>query len=269
MRELVDIEGYLAALGVSSPSPCTVAFDPGYDPSTLKSHLLQSRHLLYGLKLSMATWQLSSYEALSAKVDAITCAGLSVIAGGGPFEVAASFNRIESYFDLCSSVGFTRVEVGEGFSSATAEPESVVRLAEERGLKVQFEVGRKFGGSVQENEMYDLCKLMATWLSAGAQQIVVEAREDALDVGVFDGEGILNRELADRMLRAVDYDLRRIQFEAPTKRSQFALIEHFGKDIILANVRLEEILRLETFRRGLHPNSFMNPGLRPRGPGRG
>ena len=40
-------------------------------------------------------------------------------------------------------------------------------------------------------------------------------------------------------------------FEAPDKPSQFALLDHFGPEVHLCNVRLEELLRergAETFR---------------------
>jgi phosphosulfolactate synthase len=54
-----------------------------------------------------------------------------------------------------------------------------------------------------------------------------------------------------------------VLFEAPNKPSQFALLDHFGPEIHLCNVRLEEILRVEIYRRGLHSDAFSNPKLRP------
>jgi phosphosulfolactate synthase len=54
-----------------------------------------------------------------------------------------------------------------------------------------------------------------------------------------------------------------VMFEAPTKPSQFALIDHFGPQVRLCNVRLEELLRVEIYRRGLHSDSFCRDNLRP------
>ena len=45
-------------------------------------------------------------------------------------------------------------------------------------------------------------------------------------------------------------------FEAPNKPSQFALLDHFGNAFHLCNVRLEEVLRVEIYRRGLHSDAF-------------
>ena len=55
-------------------------------------------------------------------------------------------------------------------------------------------------------------------------------------------------------------------FEAPNKSSQFALLNHFGRDVHLCNVRLEELLRVEIYRRGLHSDAFGRTNLRPVSP---
>jgi phosphosulfolactate synthase len=53
-------------------------------------------------------------------------------------------------------------------------------------------------------------------------------------------------------------------FEAPNKPSQFALLDHFGPEVHLCNVRLEEVLRVEIYRRGIHSDAFANDLLKPR-----
>jgi phosphosulfolactate synthase len=52
-------------------------------------------------------------------------------------------------------------------------------------------------------------------------------------------------------------------FEAPNKPSQFAMLQHFGREVHLCNVRLEELLRVEIYRRGLHSDAFCMANLRP------
>jgi phosphosulfolactate synthase len=44
------------------------------------------------------------------------------------------------------------------------------------------------------------------------------------------------------------------------------LLEHFGREVHLCNVRLEEILRVEIYRRGLHSDAFGKANLRPATP---
>jgi phosphosulfolactate synthase len=91
-------------------------------------------------------------------------------------------------------------------------------------------------------------------LAAGAKQIVVEGRESAQGIGLFDETGRLNTDFAETFVTA--WGITTTVFEAPTKRSQFDLLTHFGNEVNLSNVRLEEILRVEIYRRGLHADSF-------------
>lgn len=95
-------------------------------------------------------------------------------------------------------------------------------------------------------------------------QIIVEARESAENIGVFGSGGELDTRAADRFVAA--YGLEKTVFEAPDKASQFAMLNHFGPDVHLMNVRLEEILRVEIYRRGLHSDAFQQDNLRPKGP---
>ena len=91
--------------------------------------------------------------------------------------------------------------------------------------------------------------------------MVVEARESAQGVGLFDDAGHFNPELADRFASAFGLDF--LLYEAPNKPSQFALLRHFGPFVHLCNVRLEEVLRVEIYRRGLHSDAFGIDKLRP------
>jgi phosphosulfolactate synthase len=258
------VHGYLESIGVHRIPACTSAFDPGYDPNTLEGHLEQSHHLMGTLKISMACWQVATEAASRRKTAAARRFGVPTCAGGGPFEVAVTLGRLEAYLDLCADMGFARIEAGEGFTDSGIDPGPVVRAAAERGLDVQFELGKKHGGAFSGDVTQDLIEQGLRWLDAGAKQLVIEARESAMGVGVFDDRGELNTGLADRFVEA--FTLPITLFEAPDKRSQFALINHFGGSVPLGNVRLEEILRVEIYRRGLHSDAFQHANLRPSGP---
>jgi phosphosulfolactate synthase len=99
------------------------------------------------------------------------------------------------------------------------------------------------------------------WLDAGAVKLVVEARESGDDVGVWGAGGTFEARLADRLAEA--FGLEQLIFEAPNKATQFTLLDYFGPAVNLGNVRLEEVLRVEIYRRGLHSDAFRNPKLRP------
>ena len=255
---------YLRLIGVPVLAPVLSPFDPGYDPVTLESHLAQSGNLMSILKISMACWMIADESATRQKIAAARRHGVSTVTGGGPFEIAVAQQQLPAYLDLVADIGVTRIECGEGFTDMPLPAKEVVGMAHARGLQVQFELGKKHTGAFTSDAVQQLIEQGQRWLDAGAVQLVVEARESARGVGLFDENGKLNSDFAERF--ANSFGLKTVIFEAPNKPSQFALLDHFGPEIHLCNVRLEEILRVEIYRRGLHSDAFSNPKLRPAPP---
>jgi phosphosulfolactate synthase len=252
---------YLREIGVRELAPATCPFDPGVAPVVLESHLEQSAHLMLSLKISMACWMIADQSATRRKVRAARRAGVRVCTGGGPYEVAVAQGQLPAYLDLCADVEFDGIECGSGFTDPGLSPREVVRMAAERGLEVEYEMGKKHGGEFDAGQLPELIAEGEQWLDAGARRLIVEARESAAAVGLFDVSGQLDARLAEQLVDA--FGLTGLLFEAPSKRSQFALLDHFGPEIQLANVPLAELLRVEIYRRGLHSDAFANPALRP------
>lgn len=254
-------ERYLSQIGVRPTPRATCPFDPGYDPGTVEAHLQQSGHLMRTLKISMACWMVAEEGATRRKIQAARRLGIPTVAGGGPFETAVSQHALPAYLDLCAEVGLTRIECGEGFTKLALAPAEVVRQAAEHDLEVEFELGEKHTGRFTDEQTDALIATGERWLEAGAVRLVVEARESAQDVGLFSAPGQFDPGQADRLAEAFGLDT--VLFEAPNKASQFALINHFGPEVQLGNVRLEEVLRVEIYRRGLHSDAFGQANLRP------
>ena len=255
---------YLRDLGVAEIPPRTSPFDPGYDANTLAEHLRQSSHLMSRMKISMACWMVADESATRRKVAAARAYRVPTCTGGGPFEVAVAQGQLEAYLDLCADIGVSRIECGEGFTELKRKPREIFQLARERGLEVQYEMGKKHEGPFSEESLEDTIARGHEWLDAGAVELIVEARESASGVGLFGTDGSLNTVFADRFAKEFGLDVA--TFEAPNKPSQFALLEHFGNRVRLSNVRLEELLRVEIYRRGLHSDAFEKPNLRPAHP---
>ena len=254
---------YLRFIGVPDLPPRTSPFDPGYDPATVESHIEQSGHLMSVLKISMACWQIANEAATRRKVQAARRHGVPTCTGGGPFEVAATFGTLPEFLDLCADIGVNRIEAGEGFTDSDLDPKTIARLAAERGLDLQYEAGKKHGGTFTGDVVEDLIVEGQRWLDVGAKSIVIEGRESALNVGLFDAKGEVNAAFAERFVEAWGFD--HVVFEAPNKPSQFALLNHFGPMVQMSNVRIEELLRVEIYRRGLHSDAFQHDNLRPAG----
>ena len=252
---------YLSRLGVRDLPPLTSPFDPGYDPATLEGHLEQSAALMDELKISMACWLVADEAATRRKVAAARAHGVPTVTGGGPFAIAVPRGMLPDYLDLCADVGMSKVECVRGFTDMPLPAAEVVRMAHERGLGVEVELGGKHDGAFGDEAVAALIDEGRAWLDAGADRLIIEARESAVEVGLFDAAGSFDARLADRFAAALGLDV--LVFEAPVKSSQFRLLDHFGPQVRLSNVRLEELLRVEIYRRGLHSDAFGNPRLRP------
>jgi phosphosulfolactate synthase len=251
---------YLKQLGVPDIPPAIHPFDPGYDAPAVIGHLRQSHHLMSSLKISMACWMVADEQCSRDKIAMARAYGVPAVTGGGPFEIAVAMGKLEEYLSLCADMGITRIEAGQGFTDMPLPPAEVVKRAGRYGMGVQFEMGKKHAGEFSGDTVGELIEQGRSWLDAGAVHLVVEARESAAGVGLFDAKGNLDKKNADRFARA--FGFQTVVFEAPNKPSQFQLLRHFGKEVHLSNVRLEEILRVEIYRRGLHSDAFEESAFR-------
>lgn len=257
---------FVRSLGVPDLGPHTSPFDPGYDVVTVVSHLDQSGHLMSRLKISMACWLIASETATLEKVAAARRLEVPLVTGGGPFEIAQDRGKLDEFLELVASLGIDRVEAGEGFTSLRHQPVDVVRKAERMGLEVQAELGEKHGGDFTATGVEKVAQAGLRWLDAGAVQVVIEARESAAHVGLFDAGGEIDFGGAELLVQTLG--MERVVFEAPTKKSQFDFLQHFGSAVNLGNVRLEELLRVEIYRRGLHSDAYgRDLAARPRNSG--
>lgn len=261
LPDFPSTRAYLESIGVKPLDPLSSPFDPGYDPVTLEAHLEQSAHLMSSLKISMACWMIAREDATRRKIASAKVHGVPAVTGGGPFEVAVAQGRLEAYLDLCAGLGVDRIECGEGFTDLSQSPREIVTMAHERGLEVQYELGKKHEGPFTEETLDEAVARGQAWIEAGATHLIVEARESASDVGAFDADGAFNPWVADRLADAFGFGV--VVFEAPNKPSQFAFLDHFGPVVQLSNIRLEELLRVEIYRRGLHSDAFARENLRP------
>jgi phosphosulfolactate synthase len=267
-REQMEVStaAYLDRVGVRHLAPRTCPLDPGYDPASVRSHLRQSGHLMTSLKISTAGWLIADESATREKFAAAAEHGVDTVTGGTPFEIAVHQGLLEEYLDLCAALGATRVECARGFTEPDLEPQEVVGLAAARGLGLDVELGGKHSGAFTGATVEALLEDGRRWQAAGARFLVIEARESAQDVGLFDATGTFDASAAERFVDAFGIDS--VLFEAPNKASQFAMLDHFGPEVQLSNVRLEELLRVEIYRRGLHADAFAKPLLRFTDPAR-
>jgi phosphosulfolactate synthase len=253
------MRAYLDRLGVPRLAARTCPLDPGYDPDSVVSHLRQSAHLMVSLKISTAGWLIADEESTRRKFAAASEHGVPTVTGGTPFELAVHQGLLGEYLDVCASLGASRIECARGFTQPSLERSEIVGMAAERGMGLDVELGGKHDGAFTPEVVDELIADGNQWLDSGVHFLVIEARESARDIGVFDSAGNFDATAAERFVES--FGLDKLLFEAPAKPSQFALLDHFGPGLQLSNVRLEELLRVEIYRRGMHADAFAKPSL--------
>ncbi|MDE3056854.1 MAG: phosphosulfolactate synthase [Bacteroidota bacterium] len=252
---------YLRELGIPKIPPLASPVDTGYDTMTFESHLDQSSHLISIVKIGLGGWLVADENATRQKVAAARRYNIPTVTGGSSLEIAFSLRKLPSYLDLCADIGVTRVEVMSPITGAQQKPKTILSAARERDLEVQVELWKQASGISGKKAADSMIDQGQEWLNAGAIQLIVKARESLWHSGLFNRRGMLNYPYAERFAKI--FGLHTVMFEAPDLHSQFTLLDYFGRDVHLCNIRLEDLLQAESYRRGLHFEAFQKLHLRP------
>lgn len=210
------------------------------------------------IKLGFGTPALYKPEILSEKIRLVTSYGVDIFPGGTFLEVAIMQGKMKEFIHTASELGFTAVEVSDGTIDLTdRQREQAVHMAAGLGLKVITEVGKKEPGNILCFK--DMIRLARKDLSAGANWVIVEGRDPAKDVGLYDHEGKLIEEEFNELLSILANPTFLI-FEAPEKDQQIDLINRLGVNVNLGNVSYRDTISLEALRVGLRADTLKNTG---------
>jgi phosphosulfolactate synthase len=96
-------------------------------------------------------------------------------------------------------------------------------------------------------------KMMKTELEAGSWKVIAEARESG-NIGIYNSNQSANTKLIDDIVKQVKID--DVLWEAPIKSQQAWFINLLGANVNLGNIAPNEVISLETLRRGLRGDTF-------------
>jgi phosphosulfolactate synthase len=221
----------------------THVLDRGLSPLALESLLVAAGRHIDLIKLGWGTAYVSG--AVADKVAICRDAGIALCPGGTLLEIARHQGRVEHFVEWLRELGIDHVEVSNGsLPLATArKAELIAQLANE--FTVIAEVGSK---SATEADPRAWCAEMLSDLAAGAALVIAEGRESGT-VGLFDSSGDVHRDLVEAILHAVGHET--VIFEAPQRAQQAWLLRHVGPNVNLGNIGTDDVIALETLRRGL------------------
>lgn len=190
---------------------------------------------------------------LQEKINLYNTFKIKPYCGGTLFEKFYFQNKLDDYIVFLQEAGIQWIEISTGVISIPLEE----RLLFVDRFRKEFNVIAEVGSKDSDNEMSvnEWEMEMQALLEAGCSYVITEGR-DSGTAGIYSKSGTLNTDLVQQITTNIDY--RKIIFEAPTAKSQMYFINQFGSNVNLGNVKIREVLLLESQRKGLRAETFYN-----------
>ncbi|MFC5701066.1 phosphosulfolactate synthase [Cohnella faecalis] len=232
----------------------TMVIDKGLGLHSFAELLETADEYIDIVKFGFGTSPLYKTPVLRSKIELAKRHGITVIPGGTLLEIAVSKDVVPAFFRQILTLGFDGIEVSDGtITLGRKDRDELIRDGSALGLRVFTEYGKKLFGSRIDAEQF--AETAERDLAAGAELVTVEARESGVGVGLFDERGMCRQQDLESMLRLIPFPSR-IMWEAPQKEQQVALIKALGSDVNLGNILVNDVMALETMRRGLRSDTF-------------
>jgi phosphosulfolactate synthase len=227
----------------------THVIDRGLPIATLESLLdLAGAHIDF-VKFGWGTAYVSRH--IRAKVVACREAKVRTCVGGTLLELATVQGKLREFVRWADSLAFDAVEVSEGTVDLGVGIKQGLIAAMARDFCVLAEVGSKEPSAPVRPWAWAL--QMERDLEAGASFVIAEGRESGT-VGLYGADGSVREDLVGTLLGKVPAE--QIIFEAPAPVQQKWFVRNIGVDVNLGNVAPEEVIALETLRRGLRADTL-------------
>jgi phosphosulfolactate synthase len=248
----MDAAGFLA-LPPRVPKPrevgMTHVMDKGLSLAEIRSMIEMGGDYIDIVKLGWGTSYVTGN--LREKLDLYRSLGIPVVCGGTLLEVAEARGRIDGYRTWLTEQGFECVEVSDGTIDMARERKLELIDLFARDFQVLSEVGSKDAEEIFAP--YQWVEWIKEEQAAGAWKVITEARESGT-AGIFRTSGEVRSGLIDEIVHEID--VAGLLFEAPQKTQQAWFIKHLGPDVNLGNIPPDEVIPLETLRRGLRSDTM-------------
>jgi phosphosulfolactate synthase len=207
------------------------------------------------IKLGWGTHRLCSEGAVRRKIQLYTDNSIRVSNGGTLFEIAYLQRKIDEFFEYAHKIGLSSIEISDGsIQISRKERSEIIRKCKNMGFGVFTEVGKKDPLEDARLTMDYRIKEAKSDLDAGATKVIMEARESGKGIGVYDKEGKIKEDMVKELTQGIG--VQDIMFEAPEKSQQVYFILNLGPEVNLGNIKPEDVIPLETLRRGLRGDTL-------------
>jgi phosphosulfolactate synthase len=171
--------------------------------------------------------------------------------GGTLFEKCFYQNKVPEYLSHLRNLGIEWIEISNGTLDIPLQERLQLITKIKNDFHVIAEVGSK--DSSKEMDILDWKEEINLLLQAGCDYVITEGRDSGTS-GIYEKSGSIKSNLIQELLK--DMDSKKIIFEAPTSKHQMYFIREVGPNVNLGNVKLQDVLVLETQRCGLRSETF-------------
>ncbi|WP_410511323.1 phosphosulfolactate synthase [Paenibacillus sp. BR2-3] len=174
--------------------------------------------------------------------------------GGTLFEKFVSQNKVSEFDRFIRKFNSRYIEISNGTLEMSNKEKAVYIKEFSKDFIVMSEVGAKDSLKAKYQEASEWVEWILEDMEAGSAKVITEARESGTS-GICLEDGEMRLEIIDRIIEA-EIDLRKIIFEAPSKKIQTTFIKLAGPNVNLGNISFSDPIPLETLRLGLRSDTF-------------
>jgi phosphosulfolactate synthase len=186
---------------------------------------------------------------IKKKVALYNKAGIDVVPGGIPFQLAVIQHKVDDYLKAVRDLGFAGVEMSEDTMKPleTGYREELIAQALGMGLKVMTEMGRKNVDIPFDAD--EVCKQILRDIELGVSKVYLESSEiqamTRTDPKALDTIAALGKN---------EYLLFELGLIEPQEKAAW-LVERYGFEINFASVAPADVVAVDAIRRGMHRKS--------------
>ncbi len=203
------------------------------------------------VKLGFGTGLLT--PGLKEKINVYKQAGITPYFGGTLFEAFIARNMFDDFRRFIDDSGVEAAEVSDGVLPINHDKKCEYIRVLSKDFQTFSEVGTKLKGKEISN--IEWVSWMKSELEAGAWKVIAEARESG-NMGIYKEDGSANCNLVMDIKKEINTE--DILWEAPLKSQQVWFIKLLGANVNLGNISNNEVIPLETLRRGLRGDTLLS-----------
>ncbi len=233
----------------------TMMLDKGMGLNAVEDLMEVSGEYIDLAKLGWGTSALHKRELIKEKNELYFSYDVNPYPGGTLFELAFMKDMLSEFLDEADKLGFKAIEISDGSTNISNEDRlEVISQVKENGFLVITEVGKKDPNEDHNLNIDNRVNIINSDLKAGADRVLIEAREGGKNLGIYDECGNVKEDELEHMIKKTDKN--KLIWEAPLKGQQVYLILKFGSNVNLGNIAPEEVTALETIRQGLRGDTL-------------